>query len=63
MANLSEADLEIIKKNADTLRSLTDAQIIMLVLEQLLLEADKLPPGSRFPLMGECRRRSGLRQP
>lgn len=61
MTMLTEKELEQIKNNAAVLERLTDMQVIMLALSALVMEADKMPPGTRFSLHTALRSRTGLK--
>lgn len=52
-----EAMLEKIQEGVETLRPLSDTQIIMAVLCELIMEAKDIPPGPRYALLTEMRRR------
>lgn len=58
---LTDEQLDAIRANAKTLERLTDMQVIMLALSALIMEADKMPPGTRLPLHAALRTRTGIK--
>ncbi len=59
----NKAEMDQIRNNTATLTKLSDTQLIMMALSALIMEAQEMPPGTRYPLHSELRRRGGLQDP
>ncbi len=58
--SLTPSQLNIIKRNTDRLRQLTDPQIILFALAEILEGMEHIPAGRRLPLLTTLKERAGV---
>ncbi len=61
MAMPTEKQMEIIRRNTETLQRLSDTQLIMTALSELIVEAESIPVGKRVPLHAALNDRAGVK--
>lgn len=58
--NLTPSQINIISRNTDRLRQLTDPQIILFTLAEIVEHMEDIPVGRRHPLLTTLKERAGV---